>query len=166
MTSYSHRVAVPPQLMVCNIHGTHFTKDVWRLWYQKQVSQAWISNCIPQNAVGCNYLSLSEILASGATVDIWAQTPISISCYQKNTGKEMQLGMGEMNSCKNYFVLFLDHKDSTMSQFCTSRDLYMDWDIIWLLLIYSMICIINSWTLCVIGSGDYAYLLWWSNINN
>ena len=33
-----------------------------------QVSQAWISNCIPQYSVGCSYLSLPEIPASGATV--------------------------------------------------------------------------------------------------
>ena len=29
---------------------------IWGLWRQKQVSQAGISNCIPQNTVGCNYL--------------------------------------------------------------------------------------------------------------
>ena len=37
----------------------------WWLWHQKQVSQAGISNCIPQYTVGCNYLSLPEIPASG-----------------------------------------------------------------------------------------------------
>ena len=30
-------------------------------WCRKQVSQAGISNCIPQYSVGCSYLSLSEI---------------------------------------------------------------------------------------------------------
>ena len=40
----------------------------WGLWCQKQVSQAGISNCIPQYSVGCNYLSLPEITASGAKV--------------------------------------------------------------------------------------------------
>ena len=40
----------------------------WGLWCQKQVSQAGISNCIPQNTVGCSYLSLPEIPASGAKV--------------------------------------------------------------------------------------------------
>ena len=39
---------------------------VWRLWRQKQVSQAGISNYIPRFTVGCNYLSLPEIPASGA----------------------------------------------------------------------------------------------------
>ena len=33
-----------------------------------QVSQAGISNCIPQYSVGCNYLSLPEIPTSGAKV--------------------------------------------------------------------------------------------------
>ena len=35
---------------------------------QKQVSHAWISKCIPQNTVGCNYLSLPEIGSSGTKV--------------------------------------------------------------------------------------------------
>ena len=38
------------------------------LCHQKQVSQAGISNCIPQHTVGCNYLSLPEIHASGDKV--------------------------------------------------------------------------------------------------
>ena len=37
-------------------------------WCQKQVSQAGISNCIPQYSVGCNYLSLPKIPASGTKV--------------------------------------------------------------------------------------------------
>ena len=43
------------------------------LWCQKQVSQARISNCIPQCSVGCNYLSLPEIPDSGAKVLIYCQ---------------------------------------------------------------------------------------------
>ena len=39
-----------------------------RTLYQKQVSQEGISNCIPQYSVGCNYLSLSEILVFGTKV--------------------------------------------------------------------------------------------------
>ena len=38
---------------------------IWGLWCQKQVSQAGISNYIPQFTVRCNYLSLHEIPASG-----------------------------------------------------------------------------------------------------
>ena len=40
----------------------------WGFWCQKQVSHTGISNCIPQSTVGCNYLSLPEIPASGAKV--------------------------------------------------------------------------------------------------
>ena len=32
-----------------------FPLDIWGLWCQKQASQAWISNRIPQNTVGYNY---------------------------------------------------------------------------------------------------------------
>ena len=41
---------------------------IWGLCYQKQVSQAGISNYIPQFTVGCNYLSLPEMPASGNKV--------------------------------------------------------------------------------------------------
>ena len=37
---------------------------IWGFWCQKQVFQAWISNCIPQTT----YLSLPEIPASGTKV--------------------------------------------------------------------------------------------------
>ena len=40
----------------------------WGLWCQKQISQAGIGNCIPQYCVGCNYLSIPEIPASGTKV--------------------------------------------------------------------------------------------------
>ena len=39
-------------------------KNIWRFLYQKQVSEAGRSNCIPQNIAGCNYLSLLVIPAS------------------------------------------------------------------------------------------------------
>ena len=45
----------------------------WRLWCQKQVSQAGISSYILQFTVGCNYLSLPEIPASGIKVLKYAQ---------------------------------------------------------------------------------------------
>ena len=44
--------------------GTH----IWGLCCQKQVSHAGTSNYIPQFTVGCNYLSLPEIPASGNKV--------------------------------------------------------------------------------------------------
>ena len=43
-------------------------KDNWGLCYQKQVSQAGISNHIPQFTVGCKNLSLHEIPPSGNKV--------------------------------------------------------------------------------------------------
>ena len=50
------------------------TNTKWGLCCQKQVSQAEISNYIPQFTVGCNYLSLHEIPASGNKVDKWSST--------------------------------------------------------------------------------------------
>ena len=44
---------------------------IWRLCCQKQVSQAGISNYIPHKTVGCNYLSLPVIPASGNKVLTW-----------------------------------------------------------------------------------------------
>ena len=41
---------------------------IWGLWCLKQISQAWINNCIPQNTVRCNYLPLPEVPASGTQV--------------------------------------------------------------------------------------------------
>ena len=49
---------------------------IWGLWGQKQVSQAWISNCIPHNAVGCNYLSLSGHSALGLLMTLGALTSV------------------------------------------------------------------------------------------
>ena len=49
----------------------YITHPQWvnrRLWYQKQVSQGGISNCISQYSVGCNHLSMPEIPASGTKV--------------------------------------------------------------------------------------------------
>ena len=58
-----------------------FTSGLWAhettllisgLCCQKQVSQAGISNYIPQFTVGCNYLSLPEITVSGNKVLIYS----------------------------------------------------------------------------------------------
>ena len=48
---------------------------IWRLWCQKQVSQAGISNCIPYSTVIGNYWSLHEIPASGTKVLIYRGYP-------------------------------------------------------------------------------------------
>ena len=61
----SHWLGASLELALYVINASHplviaFLKHLKR--YQgKQVSQAGISNCIPQRTVGCNYLSLSEI---------------------------------------------------------------------------------------------------------
>ena len=46
--------------------------DIWRLWCQKKVSRARISNYIPQSAVQCSYISMSRIPASGTKVIVWS----------------------------------------------------------------------------------------------
>ena len=46
------------------------------------VPQAGKSNCIPQNTVGCNYLSLPEVPASGAKVLIYV-CMATMTVYQK-----------------------------------------------------------------------------------
>ena len=63
--------------------GTHAAYDLWAhnlgLCCQKHVSQAGISNCIPQFCVGCNYLSLPEIRASGTKVINWNLAKILVN---------------------------------------------------------------------------------------
>ena len=53
---------------------------IWGLWRQKQLSEAGLSNCIPQSTLGYNYLSLPEIPASGAKVLNMSMTN---TCQQK-----------------------------------------------------------------------------------
>ena len=48
----------------------HIFVLIWELWSQRQVPQAGISKCNPQYHVGCNYVSLPEIPASGTNVII------------------------------------------------------------------------------------------------
>ena len=57
----------------------------WRLCLQKPVSQAGIINYIPQFTVGCNYLSLREIPASGDKVLKWAfyEEQFQLNCLNK-----------------------------------------------------------------------------------
>ena len=57
--------------ITCTRPLVNTTADIWGLWCQKQVSQAGLSNYLPQFTVGCNYLSLPEIPASGAKVLIY-----------------------------------------------------------------------------------------------
>ena len=48
--------------------ASELTIIIWRLQCQKQVSQTGISNCIPLYSVGCNYLSMPVIPASGTKI--------------------------------------------------------------------------------------------------
>ena len=57
----------PPWIIISQ-KSTKIRVHNWGLWCQRQLSQAWISNCIPQYSVGCNYLSMPEITASGTKV--------------------------------------------------------------------------------------------------
>ena len=57
----------------CNDLTQYQTYHIWGLYCQKQVSQAGISNYIPQFTLGCNYLSLPDIPASGNKVLIYRQ---------------------------------------------------------------------------------------------
>ena len=69
---------------------------IWGFWYRKQVSQACISNCIPQNNMGCNYLCMPEMPTPGAELisgiwGLWDQKQISQACIincipQNNVG--------------------------------------------------------------------------------
>ena len=55
--------------------------------YVEPCTQVWISNCIPQNTVGCNYLSLPEIPASGTKVLIYTHpTPWKLCMWNVNLG--------------------------------------------------------------------------------
>ena len=94
------KVRLEPKTSTCNINGQiwHFSNHfswlfcykfwyVRGLWCQKQVSQAEISNCIPQFSVGCNYLSLPEIPASCTKILICAYTnqiPTKVICGVKS----------------------------------------------------------------------------------
>ena len=61
-------------------NGTSYIGKMSSLyWIGAQVSQAWISNCIPQDTMGCNYISLLEIPASGNKVLIWLHCNHNVS---------------------------------------------------------------------------------------
>ena len=64
--------------------------QIWGLWRQKQVSQAGISNCIPQSTVGCNYLSLPEIPASGTKVLIYEEQYLHIDGLVQEREREIK----------------------------------------------------------------------------
>ena len=60
--------------------------DIRGLWHQKQVYQAWLSNYIPHNTLGHNYLSMPQIPASDAKVliciiNIWNLSLVGTYIY-------------------------------------------------------------------------------------
>ena len=69
------------------LFNAYVTTMNWGLGYQKQVSQAGISNCIPQYSVGCDYLFLPGIHASGAKFYNWAMRSVWTlrNLYERNT---------------------------------------------------------------------------------
>ena len=74
------------------LHDGHCKKNlvcyrrtcIWGLWCQKRVSRVWMINCIPQHSVGCNYLSMPEIPASGVKVLISGMHDFRDSQWLKN----------------------------------------------------------------------------------
>ena len=88
---------------------------IWGLWCQKQVSRAKISNCIPQYSVGCAYLSMHEIPASGTKVlmsfflsDSVCQSFLTVSAKIDNNLTIMRLPFKCVMS-RNSTVPLLDH---------------------------------------------------------
>ena len=66
----------PSSLDACMHYPISMSQSNWYLYpifgdfgtRSRYLSQAWKSNCIPQYSVGCNYLSIPEIPASGTKV--------------------------------------------------------------------------------------------------
>ena len=62
----------------------HFTAKTHNsgLWHQKQPSRIWISNYILQNTVGCNFLSMPWIPATGTKVinSMWRYQHLYFHC--------------------------------------------------------------------------------------
>ena len=90
-TSYCWKIIENAKIFLC------FLKQIGQsgLCCQKQVSQAGVINCIPQYSVRCNYLSLTEIPASGNKV-------LKYSLYGRlQSGEYMELHCGyEMESTR------------------------------------------------------------------
>ena len=60
---------------------------IWRPWCAKRVSQAWMCNCIPQNILGCNYLSLPEIrICSSFCTPAWSHSSLKHWLNEHFTG--------------------------------------------------------------------------------
>ena len=92
----------------------HWNWHKWLLWCQKQVSQAGISNCIPQDTVEYNYLSLPEI-------------PVSGTKGLKYYGTQEQLNPTTASSCQNqswYIMLWASGRSCNGVQMCFPKTPY------------------------------------------
>ena len=89
-----------------NVTASFYTElsynAIWGHCCQKQVSQAGISNYIPQLNVGCNYLSLPEIPASGNKVHTCMYftgfADITISCMLRIISKGVETWQNHMRA--------------------------------------------------------------------
>ena len=58
-----------------SVESPQYWANICGFWCQQHISQAWISNCIPQYSMGYNCFSLPEISASGTKVLIFSVQP-------------------------------------------------------------------------------------------
>ena len=96
-----------------------WVNNIWGLCCQKHISQAGISNYIPRLTVGCNYLSLPEIPASGNNVLICTllDNTTNHDCLVVNTG--------ETSHWSIIWVFVLDHIPTKSEFFDVAAIIYM-----------------------------------------
>ena len=81
---------------------------IWWLWHQKQVSQAGISNHIPQNIVGCNYLCLPEVSTSSTKVLISFGGHFTLPCGCHRAGLQQHWRNGASSQYKDRLLRYED----------------------------------------------------------
>ena len=88
--------------------GVWTISPVWHSWViqqQRQVSKAWIINCIPQNDAGYNYSFMPDIFASGTKIlsllDIMTEISHLVPQYHVNWNCWSFPNLGEARA---YFV--------------------------------------------------------------
>ena len=90
---------------ICIILGTSLLRYViWGLWCQKEVSWAYISNYTPQYSVGCNYLCMPKIPASGAKVLMCTVHPGNVPSNWRRCDPHFQALMNDINY--KYLLMF------------------------------------------------------------
>ena len=85
---------------------------IWGILCQKRVYQAWISNCILQKTVGCNYLCLPEIPSSATKVLIYGMQ-ILFRC----TGVHLAPDNGALPSAPTVLTTKLDISSEALDNF-------------------------------------------------